>query len=455
MNKDCRSRKGNDGTGSNGSKDPKKQQESSSAPRRSERARKKKNLDLDFIDSQAIIFLVEGDNENNVVNKIPVLLNVEDAPKTYKEAITSNNSAFWKEAIDDEMDSLVSNNTWELSDLPPGSKAVGCRWVKWIENGAKTGIYGFIEIKSAYYSISRQSREKSPSMPWKRAQENESNVKKDTWELSTDWIMFIFLSIRYKEYLEKSPDAITTVLPIEEPEYSLSMGYEHLSTILKTEYDEVIESSAKNLLPIPSEYEVTSDDEKETRIREKNLNGASSSKVNYVDSGKNNKGNNKKRKGHIKRYCKNPKKKNQNSNKKDEYANAVEQVDTTEITTMWYDSGATTHVCNNKDLFKTYKETEDGHEVMIGDNHTSKGLILQRTAPYTPQQNGVAERKNRVLHDIINAMNMAESSSVPRRSEKARKERNLDLDFIDSQAIIFLVEGDNENNVVNKIPVLL
>ena len=27
------------------------------------------------------------------------------------------------------MDSLVSNNTWELSDLPPGSKAIGCRWV--------------------------------------------------------------------------------------------------------------------------------------------------------------------------------------------------------------------------------------------------------------------------------------------------------------------------------------
>nr|GEV94321.1 glucose-6-phosphate isomerase 1, chloroplastic [Tanacetum cinerariifolium] len=74
--------------------------------------------------------------------------------------------------------------------------------------------------------------------------------------------------------------------------------------------------------------------EEETRIREKNLNGASSSKVNYVDYGKNNKGNSNNRKGHIKRYCKNPKKKNQNSNKKDESANAVEQVDTTEITAM-------------------------------------------------------------------------------------------------------------------------
>ncbi|GKD04007.1 hypothetical protein Tco_1178981 [Tanacetum coccineum] len=68
--------------------------ESSNAPRRSERTRKERNLDPDIIDSQAIIFLIEGDNENNVVNKIPVLLDVEDASKTYKEAITSRNSSF-------------------------------------------------------------------------------------------------------------------------------------------------------------------------------------------------------------------------------------------------------------------------------------------------------------------------------------------------------------------------
>nr|GEY28901.1 hypothetical protein [Tanacetum cinerariifolium] len=54
---------------------------------------------------------------------------------------------------------------------------------------------------------------------------------------------------------------ITPILPTKEPEYSLNMGYEHLSIISKTESDEVIESSAKNFLPIPSEYEVTSDDE--------------------------------------------------------------------------------------------------------------------------------------------------------------------------------------------------
>nr|GEX30585.1 hypothetical protein [Tanacetum cinerariifolium] len=50
----------------------------------------------------------------------------------------------------------------------------------------------------------------------------------------------------------------------EEPEYSFSMGYEHVSTTLVTELGEVAESSIKNLVPIPREYEVTSDNESES-----------------------------------------------------------------------------------------------------------------------------------------------------------------------------------------------
>nr|GFB56864.1 hypothetical protein [Tanacetum cinerariifolium] len=41
------------------------------------------------------------------------------------------------------------------------------------------------------------------------------------------------------------------------------MGYEHLSITLETESDEVMESNAKNLLPIPSECEVTLEDKRE------------------------------------------------------------------------------------------------------------------------------------------------------------------------------------------------
>nr|GEV41075.1 hypothetical protein [Tanacetum cinerariifolium] len=51
--------------------------------------------------------------------------------------------------------------------------------------------------------------------------------------------------------------AITPVLPTEEPKYSLSMGYEHLSTTPETKSDEVIKYSVEKLVSIPSEYEVT------------------------------------------------------------------------------------------------------------------------------------------------------------------------------------------------------
>nr|GEX74756.1 hypothetical protein [Tanacetum cinerariifolium] len=73
-------------------------------------------------------------------------------------------------------------------------------------------------------------------------------------------------SIQYKEYLENSSNAIAHVLPTEEPEYSLNMGDKHLRTIPETESDEVINSSVKNLVQIPSEYEVTFDNESECDV---------------------------------------------------------------------------------------------------------------------------------------------------------------------------------------------
>ena len=57
------------------------------------------------------------------------MLNVENDPKSLSEAMTSRDATFWKEAIDDEFESLISNQTWVLVDLPQGSKAIGYKWV--------------------------------------------------------------------------------------------------------------------------------------------------------------------------------------------------------------------------------------------------------------------------------------------------------------------------------------
>nr|GEW44661.1 hypothetical protein [Tanacetum cinerariifolium] len=64
-------------------------------------------------------------------------------------------------------------------------------------------------------------------------------------------------SISWKNTSQISPDhAIAPVLPIEEPEYSLSMGYKHLNTTLEMESDEIIKSGVEKLVPIPSECDL-------------------------------------------------------------------------------------------------------------------------------------------------------------------------------------------------------
>ncbi|GKF75829.1 hypothetical protein Tco_0225273, partial [Tanacetum coccineum] len=62
--------------------------------------------------------------------------------------------------------------------------------------------------------------------------------------------------------------AITPDLPTKEPEYSLIMGDEHLSTIPEKESDELIKSNVENLVPIPSESEDFSDNESECDMPE-------------------------------------------------------------------------------------------------------------------------------------------------------------------------------------------
>nr|GEU40936.1 hypothetical protein [Tanacetum cinerariifolium] len=57
----------------------------------------------------------------------------------------------------------------------------------------------------------------------------------------------------------------------KEPEHLLSMRYEHLSITLETESDEVTESNAENLLPIPSKCEVTLEDEIECDMPAKDV----------------------------------------------------------------------------------------------------------------------------------------------------------------------------------------
>ncbi|GJZ11459.1 zinc finger, CCHC-type containing protein [Tanacetum coccineum] len=67
------------------------------------------------------LYLVEG-SRDQVGSQYFYCFSIKEDPRTYNEAMQSRDAAFWKEATDDEIGFIMENNTWVLSDLPPGCK---------------------------------------------------------------------------------------------------------------------------------------------------------------------------------------------------------------------------------------------------------------------------------------------------------------------------------------------
>ncbi|WVZ99677.1 LOW QUALITY PROTEIN: hypothetical protein U9M48_044940 [Paspalum notatum var. saurae] len=82
------------------------EEDNNEAPRKSKRQRVEKSFGNDFI-----VYLVD------------------DTPMSLSEAYASSDADNWKEAVQSELDSILSNGTWELTERPYGCKPVGCKWV--------------------------------------------------------------------------------------------------------------------------------------------------------------------------------------------------------------------------------------------------------------------------------------------------------------------------------------
>nr|GEX65012.1 zinc finger, CCHC-type [Tanacetum cinerariifolium] len=86
------------------------------------------NLDKSQRDDHSDDVPIEG-SRDHVESQYSYCYSIEEDPITYDEAMQSQDSVFWKEAIDDEICSIMENNTWVLSNLPPGCKPLGCKWI--------------------------------------------------------------------------------------------------------------------------------------------------------------------------------------------------------------------------------------------------------------------------------------------------------------------------------------
>ena len=61
-------------------------------------------------------------------------------PMSYKHALSLPNACKWKEAMREEMESMWTNQVWDLVDLPTGRKAIGNKWVLKIKRNSDGSI---------------------------------------------------------------------------------------------------------------------------------------------------------------------------------------------------------------------------------------------------------------------------------------------------------------------------
>ena len=68
--------------------------------------------------------------------------NISD-PATFRQAVSSENSTKWIEAMEDELRSMSTNKVWDLVEISDGVKLVGCKWVYKTKRDSKRKVERF------------------------------------------------------------------------------------------------------------------------------------------------------------------------------------------------------------------------------------------------------------------------------------------------------------------------
>jgi hypothetical protein len=86
---------------------------------------------------QILVKNLWGDNETSKKSKRQRIVKsfnddfivylVHDTPRINEATYSSLDADYWKEAIKSELDSIMSNKTWEVVSRPYGCKPIGCK----------------------------------------------------------------------------------------------------------------------------------------------------------------------------------------------------------------------------------------------------------------------------------------------------------------------------------------
>ena len=71
------------------------------------------------ISDDYVLYLQESDYD----------IGIKRDPLSFSQAIESNDSEKWYDAMKEELKSMVQNDVWDLVELPNDCKRVGCKWV--------------------------------------------------------------------------------------------------------------------------------------------------------------------------------------------------------------------------------------------------------------------------------------------------------------------------------------
>ncbi|CAL2270868.1 unnamed protein product [Prunus armeniaca] len=124
----------------------------------------------------------------------------EEEPQTYKEAMASPEAPLWKEAVNNEIESIMQNHMWELVYLPHDNKPIGFKWIfkrKLKADGTIDKYKAHLVAKgpNLAYSVSKLSR-------------YTSNLGHDHWEALIKVLRYLKYTQDYGLHYTKYPPVL-------------------------------------------------------------------------------------------------------------------------------------------------------------------------------------------------------------------------------------------------------